>query len=126
VQLVQSLNRSANSTTISVEVKRYLHDVLIFLRRHRAVAGGVTPLATKHFDLLARLLAPLHDLDFVTPSLVQLAARKIYRHRILIISPENERSLQYGSDLAAVEVLLKDVSSETVLDEVLAMIEVPL
>jgi len=123
---VQSLNRSANSTTISIDVKRYLHDILIFLRRHRAVAGGVTPLATKHFDLLARLLAPLHGLDFVTPSLVQLAARKIYRHRIAMISAQNERSLQYGSDLAAVEMLLKDVSPENVLDEVLDAIEVPL
>lgn len=68
----------------------------------------------------------LHGLDFVTPSLVQLAARKIYRHRIAIVSPQNERSLQYGSELAAVEMLLKDVSPETVLDEVLDAIEVPL
>lgn len=90
------------------------------------MAGGVTPRATKHFDLLARLLAMLHGLDFVTPSLVQLAARKIYRHRIAIVSPQNERSLQYGSELAAVEMLLKDVSPETVLDEVLDAIEVPL
>lgn len=116
----------ANNTTISIEVKRYMHDVLIFLRRHRAVAAGITPLATKYFELLARLLAPLHGLAFVTPPLVPLAARKIYRHRISIVSPENERSLLYGSDLAAMELLLKDMSPETILDEVLHMIEVPL
>ena len=51
---IQVLSKSAESVTVSIDVKRYLHDVLIFLRRHRAVAGGVTPLATKHFELLAR------------------------------------------------------------------------
>ena len=53
---IQVLNKFAESVTISIDVKRYLYDVLIFLRRHRAVAGGITPLATKHFELLARYI----------------------------------------------------------------------
>ena len=133
------------SATISIDVKRYSHDILTFLRRHRAVAAGVTPQATKHFDLLARYvvacitrlaealnsswhssLAPLHDLNFVTPSLVQLAARKVYRHRISIVAPEDERSMQYGSSLAVITALLEEVTPEQVIEEVLASIEMPL
>ncbi|MCJ1394802.1 hypothetical protein MMC18_007682 [Xylographa bjoerkii] len=123
---VQVLGEQSRSSTVSVEVKRYLHDILTFLRRHRAVAGGITPLATKHFEILARSLAPLHDLDYVTPSLVQLAARKVYRHRIAIVAPEDERSMQYGSDLAAVSALLEHITPELVIEEVLESIEVPL
>lgn len=83
-------------------------------------------MATKHFDLLTRCLAPLHGLNFVTPSLVSLAARKIYPHRTIITNATNERSLQYGSDLSAVSALLEGVNPELVLDEVLKRVDVPL
>ena len=75
---------------------------------------------------MIRSLAPLHSLDFVTPSLVALAARKIYRHRIHITAPEDERSMQYGSNLAAVAALLEGVTAEGIIEEVLASVEAPL
>ncbi|MCJ1284083.1 hypothetical protein MMC26_003414 [Xylographa opegraphella] len=123
---IELLSYRSRSTKVSVEVKRYLHDIITFLRRHHAVASGITPLASKHFELLARSLAPVHGLDFVTPSLVQLAARKVYRHRIVIVEPEDERSMQYGSDLAAVRALLESLTPDRVIEEVLESIEVPL
>ena len=42
------------AVSITAEVKRYLHNIVVFLRLHRAVAGGVSAQATKHFDLLVR------------------------------------------------------------------------
>ncbi|KAL9116944.1 MAG: hypothetical protein Q9187_006523 [Circinaria calcarea] len=134
VLLLTELSKKVN---LEVEVRRYLHNVLTFLRMHRAVAGGISPQATKHFELLVKsvnpyfdirfqCLAPLHNLEYVTPSLVALAARKIYRHRITIVAPEHERSMQYGSDLTAVAALLEGVTAEQVIEEVLAMVEVPL
>ena len=71
-------------------------------------------------------LAPLHGLDYVSPALVALAARKIYPHRIVMTSPENERSMQWGSSLEAVKAVLEGVSVEDVIDEVLESVEVPL
>ena len=68
-----------------------------------------------------RLLAPLHGVDFVTPSIVALAARKVFRHRIIVASPDDDRSLQYGSDLEAVSHVLADVTPDTILDGVLAL-----
>lgn len=73
-----------------------------------------------------RCLAPLHQLDYVTPSLVALAARKIYPHRIIITAPENERSMQYGSQLAAVAALLDGVTPEQIIEEVIESVEAPL
>lgn len=71
-------------------------------------------------------LAPLHGLTYVSPSLVALAARKIYPHRIVITAPEDERSMQWGSSLEAVKAVLDGVTEEEVIEEVLQSVEVPL
>jgi len=72
------------------------------------------------------VLAPLHGLDYISPSMVALAARKIYAHRITITTPENERSMQWGSSLEAVKAVLEGVTVEDVIEEVLESVEVPL
>ncbi|KAI1818079.1 hypothetical protein GGS20DRAFT_529676 [Poronia punctata] len=114
-------------TDVDVEVDRYIMNIIAFLRMHRAVTpGSVQPAATTHFRTLVRSLAALHGLEFVTPELVQLAARKIYAHRIVIVDPSRERSTQWGSDLAAVKMLLEGVQAEDVVEEVLGMVDVPL
>lgn len=82
-------------------------------------------MATKHFDQLMRNLAPLHKLTYVTPALVDLAAKKIYLHRIQITAPENERSIQWGSTLEAVSSLLEDIGPEEVIEETLEMVTAP-
>lgn len=58
--------------------------------------------------------------------MVALAARKIYPHRIIITTPENERSLQWGSSLEAVKAVLDGVTPDDVVEEVLQSVEVPL
>ncbi|KAK8170409.1 hypothetical protein BC567DRAFT_164306 [Phyllosticta citribraziliensis] len=123
---ISSLTKRIPHIRLSSEVRAYLQNIVVFMRLHRAVAGGVSPQATRHFDLLVRALAPLHGLDFVTPSLVALAARKIYPHRIILTTPENERSLQWGSDIEAVRQVLEGVVVEDVIDDVLSQVEVPL
>ena len=40
--------------TVHVEVYRYLHNVLTFLRFHKAVSQGISPKATQHFELLVK------------------------------------------------------------------------
>ncbi|KAF3046280.1 hypothetical protein E8E11_003533 [Didymella keratinophila] len=111
---------------ISSEVRAYLHNIVVFMRLHRAVAGGISALATRHFNTLAYALAPLHGLEYISPSMVALAARKIYPHRVAITTPENERSLQWGSSLEAVKAVLDGVTAEDVVEEVLQSVEVPL
>lgn len=122
---------------------RYIQDIVVFLRLSRAVAGGISAKANNHFTrfaqyvetpdasyfewesrsrtMLYRLLAPLHGIDFVTPSIVALAARKVFRHRIVVATPGDDRSLQYGSDLGAVSNILADVTPDSILDGVLAL-----
>lgn len=122
IALLAQLSRQV---AVDVDVARYQMNIVSFLRTHRAVGGGVTPTATKHFEQLMRSLAPLHGLDYVTPSLVGMAARKVYLHRIRIVRPERERSVQWGSEVEAVEAVLEGVGAEEVLEDVLGVVAVP-
>jgi hypothetical protein len=69
----------------------------------------------------SRLLSLLHGLDYLTPSIAALAARKVFRHRIIVARPEDDRSLQYGSDIKTVSMILGDVTPDSILDNVLEL-----
>ncbi|KAH6893223.1 hypothetical protein B0T10DRAFT_267965 [Thelonectria olida] len=120
------LGTLSQQAQVDIEVVRYQMNIISFLRMHRAVSAGITPSATKHFGQLMRCLAPLHRLDYVTPALVGLAARKVFLHRIQLTLPEKERSMQWGSRVEAVEVILEDVGPEDVIEDVLGMVTAPL
>ncbi|TFB04126.1 hypothetical protein CCMA1212_003936 [Trichoderma ghanense] len=122
---ISHLAKLSQEVQMDVDILRYQMNIVSFLRMHRAVAGGISPAATKHLHQLVKSLAPLHKLDFVTPALVGLAVRKVYLHRIRITEPEKERSMQWGSQLEAVEALLEDVGPEEVIEEVLEMVTAP-
>jgi MoxR-like ATPase len=123
---LETLELLRTNVTVSVEIVRYIHNIIAFLRLHRAVLGGISPYATVYCDKLVKSLAPLHGLTYVTPSLVALAIKKIYPHRIQIASPEKERSMQWGSDIDAVAAALEAVGPEVVIEDVLGSVEVPL
>ncbi|CAK7273757.1 hypothetical protein SEPCBS57363_005813 [Sporothrix epigloea] len=140
---IEYLTALGENVHIDMEVLRYQMNIVAFLRLHRAVAilgpsasgfSCVSPNATKHFEKLVRCLAPLHRLDYVTPALVALAARKTYLHRIRTVpvgqkgsrpATVHERSMQWGSEKAAVEALLERISPEDVIDDVLASVAPP-
>ncbi|CAG7928850.1 unnamed protein product [Penicillium olsonii] len=115
------LRDSSASVTTSAEIARYIQDIVVFLRLSRAVSGGVSAKANIEFSRFAELLAPLHGIDFLTPSIVALAARKVFRHRIIVTAPGEDRSLQYGSNIHAVSHVLAEVTADSILDGVLAL-----
>lgn len=64
-------------------------------------------------------------MTFVTPTLAQLAAPKVYTHRIEVCTTEEERSMMWGSSGEAVEAWLRGATAETVVDDVLDMVKAP-
>ncbi|WPG99511.1 Hypothetical protein R9X50_00232600 [Acrodontium crateriforme] len=123
---VKSLRVQARNVHITAEMAGYLHNVVIFMRLSRYVKSGVTATATRNLRTLAKTLASLHGLEFLTPSLVALAARKIYPHRLVLATSETERSLQWGSDPEAVRQMMDGLTVELVIEEVIASVESPL
>ncbi|OJJ51088.1 hypothetical protein ASPZODRAFT_55748 [Penicilliopsis zonata CBS 506.65] len=124
--VLETFRQESDRVTVTAQVTRYIQDIVVFLRLSRAVAGGVSSRANMHLLQFSKLLAPLHGVDYLTPSLVALATKKVFRHRLAIARPEDDRSLQYGSDLQAVSRVLEGLGPETILDNVLSEIEVPL
>ncbi|KAL2429643.1 hypothetical protein ABEF95_008579 [Exophiala dermatitidis] len=124
-ELIEQLRAQGRAATVTPEIRRYLQDIVVFLRMARGVDGGVTPYATTLFLALAKYLAPFHGIDYVTPALVALAAKKIYPHRIVIASPSRERSTLYGTDVATAGELLRDLDPYKVIQEVLDTVDCP-
>lgn len=63
-QDIRELTQRSNNVKVTAEIKCYLQNIVTFLRVHRAVDGGITPRATKSFDVMikyARELARLVD-----------------------------------------------------------------
>lgn len=123
---IKLLKELTEKVLLSAEIAQYLHNVVVFMRNSRYVKGGATATATRQLRIISRALAPLHGMDFVPPSLVALAARKIYPHRIVLATAENEKSLLWGSDPEAIKELLEGLTVEDAIEEVLASIEAPL
>lgn len=96
------------------------------MRLSRYVNGGVTAPATRQLKALVKALAVVHGLDYVSPSLVDLAVRKVYAHRLVLATAETERSLQWGSDPGVVKRALRGFTVERAIEEVLASVETPL
>lgn len=53
-QVISELIKQSQAVTMSIELRRYLQDLVVFLRWHRAVAGGVSPRATRQFEQLSK------------------------------------------------------------------------
>ncbi|KAL3474126.1 hypothetical protein BJX99DRAFT_260684 [Aspergillus californicus] len=124
-ELLNRIQHTGKRVRVTAELVRYQQDIVVFLRLSRAVAGGISARSNIQFTKLAKLLAVMHGIDYLTPSIVALAAKKVFRHRIVVAKPEDDRSLQYGSDLAAVARVLEYATPDTILESVL-MLEAPL
>ena len=53
-QEIEKMRQLSQSTMVSAEVRRYLEDIVVFLRLERGVAWGVSPSATSQFELLTK------------------------------------------------------------------------
>ena len=54
---IDTLAHQSSIATASVEVRRYQHNIISFLRLHRAVGGGISAMGTKYFEKLMRCVS---------------------------------------------------------------------
>ncbi|KAL4930954.1 uncharacterized protein BDV17DRAFT_289375 [Aspergillus undulatus] len=124
-EILNKIHTASKTVKATAELIRYQQDIVVFLRLSRAVAAGISARSNIQCTKLAKILAVIHGIDYVTPSIAALAAKKVFRHRIVVAKPEDDRSLQYGSDLAAVSKVLEYATPDTILESVLTL-EAPL
>lgn len=73
-----------------------------------------------------RCLCPVNGLGFANPSIVALAAYKIYGHRIVVADANTDRSVMWGSNKEAVGIYLAQVDADMIINDVLEEIRAPL
>jgi hypothetical protein len=62
---IDSLISLSSKVRLSSDVRAYLHDIVVFTRMHRAVAGGVSALATRHLYALVKYVSlPIYFIYF--------------------------------------------------------------
>lgn len=123
---LQSLFVKTTKVTVIPEIKVYMQNIVVFLRTHRLVRKGVSPKAVKDFDRLLRTFCVLHGTLYATPSLVALAARKIFPLKLELCAPQDEPTLHYGSDIKLVSKWVSKWDAEMVIDDVLNNVMAPL
>ncbi|KAF2156430.1 hypothetical protein K461DRAFT_95869 [Myriangium duriaei CBS 260.36] len=125
-EVISHLRQALSRITMTAEVSAYLQNVVVAMRLHRYVAGGISALATRHLRMIAKAMAVLHSLDFVTPAIVALAVRKVYYHRLKLADEHTERSLRWGGDPLAVQQEMQHVDVELAMDAVISTVQSPL
>ncbi|CDR43284.1 CYFA0S11e03180g1_1 [Cyberlindnera fabianii] len=123
--MLTQLNK-IKSITIVPEMKRYIYDIVIFVRTHRCVSTGLPTKTINDLEVLCRTLCVVFEREFVIPTIVKLAARKLIPLKITMISPELEPTLQWGSDPELVREMLKRVKPEIVVEHCLSKVAPPL
>jgi MoxR-like ATPase len=122
----EEFRNKAEKVTLVPEIRQYMQDIVLFLRNHRLVDKGVSPKAGKDLEVLVRMLCVLHDYDFATPSLVAVAARKLFPFRVQVCEPIDEPSLKYGGDIKIVTQWMKKWDAELIVEDVINAVPPPL
>ncbi|KAK9469680.1 hypothetical protein V1512DRAFT_15343 [Lipomyces arxii] len=123
---IDLLSNHASSVVISPEIRRYMHDIIVFLRMHRATRGGISARSSRDFEILIKCLCPLHHVGYAIPTIVVIAARKVFGHRINMATAAEDRSVLYGSDPKAVGQFLQEWTPDLVLDDIFETVPAPI
>jgi MoxR-like ATPase len=94
---------------VEQSVQQYLVDLVRRTREHPSLLWGASPRASVAVLLASKALAAMRGYDYVTPDDVRDIVHPALRHRILLRS----------------EAEIEGITPETILDEIVASVEVP-
>ncbi|GMM38290.1 hypothetical protein DASC09_056290 [Saccharomycopsis crataegensis] len=115
-----------DAVSLIPEIKRYILDIMIFIRNHRIVTDGIPTRFIWEFELLVRCLAIVNNYEYVIPVIVKLAARKFFPLKINICNYEDEPTLNWGSDLLMVKMMMNKWNADLVVEDVLNKVQAPI
>ncbi|KAF7721929.1 hypothetical protein EC973_003917 [Apophysomyces ossiformis] len=87
---IKSLAEQATRVYISIDVSRFIRDIVVGLRTHPLVQGGLTARASQDLVSVTKTLAAIFRQDYLTPDLVSIAAEKVFGHRLHVLAPDRD------------------------------------
>ncbi|CAG8632462.1 13149_t:CDS:2 [Funneliformis mosseae] len=96
---IEDLSKKMDNVTIHNDMHRYMRDVVVGIRTHRLVKGGLTARASSDLVTLVRALAAVFQRNYATPELVLFASEKIFSHRLILRDAGDDKSTMYGTSL---------------------------
>ncbi|KAG0000787.1 hypothetical protein BGZ79_005477 [Entomortierella chlamydospora] len=89
----EELSKRMKVVTVSNDMMRYIRDVIVAVRTHEAVHGGLTARAALDLEAIIKTLAAIFQTTFVTPDLLVIAAEKVFSHRLELKSTRRRKLL---------------------------------
>lgn len=123
---VVKIRRQVAEVTMIPEIRRYILDIIVFIRNHRIVVEGVATRFIKEFELLVKCLAVVNGYSYVTPVVVKLAARKFFPLRISVCDYEDEATLNWGSEVDLIRLMMQKWNADLVIEDVLKRVQPPI
>ncbi|CAG8534336.1 2895_t:CDS:2 [Acaulospora morrowiae] len=96
---IEELSKKMDQVTVHNDMQRYIRDVVVGLRTHRLVKGGLTARASSDFVTLVKALAAIFQRSYATPELVLFASEKVFSHRLILREFNDDKSTMYGTNM---------------------------
>ncbi|CEJ04256.1 hypothetical protein RMCBS344292_18223 [Rhizopus microsporus] len=87
------MRQDAKKVHVHIDISRYVRDIVVGIRTHPRVKGGITARSSQDLVTVIKSLAALFERNFLTPDLVTIATEKVFSHRLRMLAI-NERDDQ--------------------------------
>lgn len=126
-ETIKEVRLMSHEVKMIPDVHRYIYDIVVFVRFHRMVVGGLPTESISDVTLFVKFLSRIMGYSYVVPTVVQLGAKKILPLRIrLQTKPEQEPSMRWGSDLSLVRQMMSMWDVDSVVEDVLSRVTPPI
>ncbi|KAF9975518.1 hypothetical protein BGZ73_000822 [Actinomortierella ambigua] len=76
------LAKRMRRVVVSNDMMRYIRDIVVGIRTHAEVDGGLTPRASQDLVTVVKTLAAIFQTSYITPDLLMIATEKVMSHRL--------------------------------------------
>ncbi|KAI8050133.1 uncharacterized protein B0P05DRAFT_563210 [Gilbertella persicaria] len=115
---IKALADKASKVHVNIDITRYIRDIVVGIRTHPRIKGGLTARCSKDLVAVTKSLATLFERDFLTPDLVTIAAEKVFGHRLHVLAVNSRDDQMEKEDMDC------NIPSD-VIAEILRVIYVP-
>lgn len=104
---------------MNIAVSRYVRDIVVGIRTHPKVKGGLTARCSKDLMTVTKSLAALFERDYLTPDLVLIAVERVISHRLHILQINSQDDQMEKEEMNTAVAL-------GIIEEILNIIYVPI